>query len=281
MKSTYKEYLSQLDFMLSWTEKLKNEIAELPYQDDDIRGDYFKTNYTNTYHYYIDYILFFKSELLKDNLVSFQEDFESFNVHLHRLSEITISEYLKQGHFNIINQRVFIMAWSLFELAISTFYTVIVDDNELQKQYQETFNDVLKCVDIKEGKEEKLKKLLIKKSIYHIPIVRKYNYLFKSKKYSRNVEEDKEFLKFFGTLRNTVHSNFIYYGNDFKFRFLDSEFLFENGKEVRWSDPYETGIVPSVILYFKLIGNLNSIVMELFNSNPHDDLIPYPDLNAL
>ena len=281
MNLTYKEYLSQLDFMLGWTEVLKKEIAELPFQENDIRADYFKTNYTNTYHYYIDYILFFKSELLKDNLVSFHEDFQGFKVHLYRLSEITISEYLKQGHFNIINQRVFVMAWSLFELAISTFYTVVVDEDELQKQYQETFDDVLKCVDIKEGKEDKLKKILIKRSIHHIPIIRKYNYLFKAKQYSRNVEDDKEFLKFFGTLRNTVHSNFIYYGNNFLFKFLDSEFLFENGKEVRWRDPYETGVVPSTILYFKLIGHLNTIVKEIFMSNPHGSHIPYPDLNAL
>lgn len=281
MNNIYKEYLVQLNFMLNWTEELKNEIAELPYQKDDIRADYFKTNYTNTYHYYIDYILFFKSELLKDSLISLQEDFKDFNVHLHRLSEITISEYLKQGHFNVINQRVFVMAWSLFELAISTFYTVVVNEEELQKQYHETYNDVLRCIDIKDGKEEKLKKLLIKKSIHQIPIVRKYNYLLKSKQYSRNVEEDKEFLKFFGTLRNTMHSNFIFYGKDFDFKFLDSEFLFENGKEVRWSDPYETGVVPSTILYFKLIGYLNSIVKEIFISNPHHYLIPYPDLNAL
>ena len=174
------------------------------------------------------------------------------------------------------------MAWSLFELSISTFYKAVVDEKELDRQSNDVYKEVIKNVVVKEGCDLKVKKLLLKASLHQIPIVRKYNYLLKiAKGYSRNIKNDKSFLEFFGKMRNTVHSNFIYYGSEYTYRFGDAEFLFKNEEQVVWSDPFQNGkLVPSVQLYLHLIGQLNEIVNEIFKCITFDTRIPYPDLNA-
>lgn len=75
-------------------------------------------------------------------------------------------------------------------------------------------------------------------------------------------------------------SNFIYYGQDFEYRFGDVQFVFKTKKLIVWDDPFNNTIVPSVELYFHLIGNLNTIALEIFNCNPTEAFIPYPDQAA-
>lgn len=278
----YRAIKTNLDFLLVWTENLKAEIQDLPYGVKDVRKDYFKTSYSNVYHYYIGYINLLKSHLLSDERLAFLGNVEPFTDHIERLREIATKHTLLQGYINTLNQRVFVMAWSLFELSISTFYEAVVDSKELNRQYREIHSEVSKNVVIKEGRELRLEKILVNESLHSIPILRKCNYLFKiaNGKYSTRIEDDKEFLYFFGKLRNTMHSNFIYYGKDYEFRFGHAKFLFRNKKLVVWNDPFDTMPVPCVKLYVYLIGELNRITKELFNSIEFADIIEYPDPEA-
>lgn len=277
------QFKFELDFMQTWIDNLKTFINESHYEEDDIRKDYFYTSHTNVNHYYLSYINLFNSYIISTgNFAINKKIANNFRGHFDRLIFVTRHPSHCQAHFNTLNQRVFVMAWSLFELSISTFYEHIVEDTELNRQYSELYREVLKNVKVEEGKEEKVKKLLIQSSLHQISIGRKYNYLIKKADgYSRNKAEDKAFLEFFGKMRNTIHSNFIYYGKNYKYRFGDSEFIFTNQKQVVWSDPFEKHkLIPSVELYFHLIGQLNSIANEIFKCNPCEEKINYPDLNA-
>lgn len=283
MSDILEQLRTELNFMQKWIDDLKITIAKLEFEEEDIRKDYFYTSHTNVNHYYLAYMNIVNSFMIKNKHYVIDKSLErKFGSHLDRLSNLSRDQTHCDAHFNTINQRVFVMAWSLFELSISTFYKAIVDDKELERQNNELYKNVLKNATIKEGAEEKLKKLLLKTSLHEIPIGRKYNYLFKIVRgYSRNIKKDKEFLIFFGKMRNTIHSNFIYYGSDFTYRFGDAEFLFKNEKQVTWSDPFRDGkLIPSVELYFHLIGQLNEIVHALFKYIKFDSKIPYPDLNA-
>src|SRR5690606_30335104 len=98
----------------------------------------------------------------------------------------------------LFNQRLFVFAWSIFELSISTFFAAVVEEDELQKILSIEYAEVLKCVTIKEGKEDKLKKILIKNNLAHVSINRKYNYLLKKVRgYGQSIIDDRASLEFY------------------------------------------------------------------------------------
>ena len=129
-------------------------------------------------------------------------------------------------------------------------------------------------MELSEKEDGEIRKLTVKNHLTHVPITRKTDFLFKkSNGYSRNQNQDKEFLRFFGKFRNTQHTNFIYYGNDYEFKFEHSHFVFRDTKLVKWTDPFS----PSPNLYFYLIHELKEIWKELIRTIEHKDLIQYPD----
>ena len=112
----------------------------------------------------------------------------------------------------------------------------------------------------------------------HISVNKKTDFLFKKVVgYSRIINEDKEFLLFLGRFRNTMHTNFIYYGNDYSYKFGNADFQFENGKMVKWYDPFNDNFVVSPKLYFALMNELKKIWKALILSIPHKNIIQYPD----
>lgn len=46
-----------------------------------------------------------------------------------------------------------------------------------------------------------------------------------------------------------MHSNFIYFGQDYEYRFGQAHFLFKNNKQVVWSDPFDENDIHGVKLY--------------------------------
>lgn len=275
---TYTYYKRNLDFLLDWTEKQKEMIREIKYPANDVRKDFFKLSYTNVYHYYIGYFNLFTSHTAKDGYLKLDDSLSNFKIHVDRWAEISHFPVLERGNFNTLNQRLFVFAWSIFELAVSTFFAAVADEEELQKILSMDYNEVLKCVIVNEGKEDKLKKILIKNNLAHVSINRKYNYLLKKVRgYGRSVIDDRAFLDFFGKMRNTMHTNFIYFGQDYEYRFGQAHFVFENNKQVVWSDPFDEGNIPNVKLYIYLIGHLNEIFREIIRCIFHEGVILYPD----
>lgn len=247
MNKIYQEYLEQLDFMLDWIENLKIEIVKLPYNENDYRKEYFQTSLRNTSQYYIGYMTFVKAQLLFNNKITLTDEFKGYQRHKEKITELAYQYDKQDAYYHSLNHRMFIMAWSLFEFYISKVYSNVTTKKE---------------------------------STSFIPIYKKIKYLFANiKGYSRNIKEDKAFLHFFGSLRNTMHSNFIFYGKNYEFRFGDAHFVFNNGKRVEWSDPFDNIHVPSPMLYFHLVGNLIQITKEIFKCYPHEEVI-YSNVNA-
>ena len=168
-------------------------------------------------------------------------------------------------------------SWSVFELCVTTFCKGITTSNELnsllESNYLEIIN-MLKNTKINPKDEAKIRKQNIKKSLTHISINRKINFLFKKvNNYGRDINSDKNFLVFFAKFRNTLHTNFIYYGNHYEYKFNEAHFVFENEKLVKWYDPW----FRSPILYFNLLTELNNIWREIINCIEHQEIVNYPD----
>ncbi|WP_223577907.1 hypothetical protein [Sphingobacterium sp. GVS05A] len=272
---------SQLDFLQNWRNKLDELIQQLSYQEGDIRKDYFRMSYNNVKQYYISYTSYLTSYLINDSLLISQEGVDSrYGGHLLEVKALTKDIRDLNGCFYSMNHRVYIMAWSLFELAISTVFNHVCPD----KKKEDYLNKKFKEIKNKVPKEhwEQVKKTLKIKSINLLPMPTKYGYLLKiAKGYDGNKQNELEFLTFFGKFRNTVHSNFIYFGEDFDYKFGQAHFVFRNGKIVKWTDPFSKHEnIPTVELYTHLIGQLNDITLKIFSAVPYEGFIGYPDPDA-
>ncbi len=84
---------------------------------------------------------------------------------------------------------------------------------------------------------------------------------------SEKVKQDKEFLNFFGKLRNSVHSNYIYYGKDYEFNHVGMTYKFEKGKPIK-QDPL------SDLSFFNLSIELRNVYQRLIEKIKFVNLIP-------
>jgi len=271
--------MEDVDFLLNWTEDLKKEIKDLKFERDDIRKDFFKLFYDSTYSYYLGYVSYaLSSSIIKGN-VAFKENLSSFKVHLDRLIEISQLPVLTKSYKNSLNRNLNIETWSIFELCVTTFCGALCDADELNKLLSYNFNDtqkILKESTIDDANLEKLKQKLIVEHLTHVPIQRKVDFLFKkAPNYYRDSKKDREFLVFYGKLRNTIHSNYIYHGKNYEYKFGEAHFLFDKEKLVKWTDPF----APSPKLYIYLSTQLKEIWKTLALSIKHEEKIEYPDLD--
>jgi hypothetical protein len=269
--------MKDADFILNWTEDLKAEIKSLAFAHDDIRKNYFELTYDVAYCYYRGFILLDFSDFINNGYIVFKKEIYENKIHIDRVAETTKNPILKKSHFNSLNRNFLIDAWSTFELCVTTIAEAITTEDEKNKLLMHQYNDIktlIKKIELTEFVDLNIQKLIKKDHLTHVPITRKTDLLFnKAYDYGRNKQCDKEFLKFLGKFRNTLHTNFIYYGKDYEYKFGDAHFIFQDGKIVKWADPF----FPSPKLYFYLIGNLKEIWKELINSIKHETLIKYPD----
>ena len=265
------------DFILDWTENLKKEIAELPFNEDDIRKDFFGLLYDACDNYYKGYLLLEFSTFINEGKISFDNSISK--VHVSRVLEIARYPILTASHLHYLNRNLLFDAWSTFELAVTTFCIALANEHEKEKLLHHQYRDIfksLKGIDISQNSLLKIRDCVQKHHLSHVPITRKTDFLFTRAKYHfRDSKKDRDFLLFMGKFRNTSHANFIYHGKDYEYKFGNARFKFENGKIVKWIDPFE----PSPKLYFYLIGQLKDIWAALINSIQHDKTILYPDLD--
>jgi hypothetical protein len=270
--------MNETDFILKWTEDLKSEISRLEFSEDDIRKNFFGLLHDATYSYYLGYVSYNISLFINQGQIGYDANISYYKTHFDRLAEISKLPILKKDHLNSLNRSLNIDSWSIFELCTTTFCFSLCDQAEMEKLLSHQYAEVAKILKnnhLNTEEIDKLKKQLIKEHLTHVPINRKTDFLFKKAvNYYRDVKKDKEFLIFFGKLRNTIHTNYIYYGKDYEYKFGNAHFKFENGMLVKWIDPFE----PSPKLFFYLVGELKEIWKTLITVIKFENTICYPDV---
>lgn len=264
------------DIIIQRMISFQKEIEDLKYEGDDIRKYFYDFVQSNLISYSRGYILLEISENFNKTGVIFSEDFgkQIGDILKTSKSEEAKIKFLSHYHRNLI-----ITVWSLYELLTTIICETILDnqvkDELLSHQFNEVVGVINKEKDLGIEQIEKLKLKLKKKHLTHVPINRKYNSLFKLiNNYDREEKADKEFLDFLGSLRNTMHANFIYYGDKAKtYQFKEYEFKFEPNKSLGWHDPEPT----SPRLYIELIKELVDISSSINKGLNFGDIIPYPD----
>jgi len=228
--------MKDLDYIKAEIERLNSETTQLPFSNNDTRRAFHDRilDTLDNYHKSWSILLF----LYNKGKFPFDKGTENFYEHVGPIQQ-DFSTYsdASRSYRNYINRSMIIDSWSTFEFSITAMVSKLLDDdlkNELKFERYSRVKDIIKSLAGVEEKETKLKKELEIKHISSISINRKYDKLFKviGDKYSRNVDDDKLFLRFFGTYRNVTHSNFTFFGNDFSYTFQDVSVDFKHGQLV-------------------------------------------------
>jgi len=196
----------------------------------------------------------------KDVRAAFFEILHDIYINSYRVMSYTLSpsfyEDSKQIYFGIQKREnddfnwksnfhygFIIKCFSTFEFCISQICKSILDNTALEKIKSKEYNEImeiLKCKDISE--EVKMKfECFKKKYLEHVSINLKLDQIYKFYNIHKfldvnQINKDKEFLKFFGKLRNSIHSNFVYYGNDYNYLHNGTKYTFIDGKPFK-QDP--------------------------------------------
>jgi hypothetical protein len=182
------------------------------------------------------------------------------------------------GHLSHHHRNLIISSWSAFELLVTTLCENILPIDIKNELLSFQFDEIKKRLKVEENAEIRSK--FSKKHLTHVPMPRKCNKLFSliQNNYSRNRKEDEQFLGFLGDFRNTMHTNFIYYGSkNKKYVFNTIEFCFIPNKLVRYNDSTPYG--PTLPL--DIIDRLIAISLAISLALNIENKIRYPDLNAM
>ncbi|MBI1227528.1 MAG: hypothetical protein GC192_20010 [Bacteroidetes bacterium] len=266
--------------ILNELKKLQKICIESPFKDNDARGDFYKLTYDVLDNFYKGYFALELAVFMNEGKVSFSPELMPYQENFDRFIEIVRHPILVRSHLGNLNRSVIIDIWSAFEVVLTSIAEACFEQTEKNDLLLREYVDVeklLKTCNCDEKIQLKLKEKFVKKHLSHVSINHKYGKLFKrfKKKYKRDIENDRKFLEFWGKLRNTVHGNYIYTGNDFEYKFKGYHFIFENGKTVKHddfeNDPYFImNMIDEIILIFtEIISHLDEFVF-----------IPYLDVEA-
>lgn len=207
--------------------KILNEIhdtveilgkLEKIYSDDDIRKSFYDGHFTFLCGYLINYdwVINEKNISPYDEILNCQE-----------LKRNEINENIKTFR-NLSNSTLIIHSWSNFELLISflteNFFDTETKESLMEQQYNSISKILLKeQIDIKTIPAfEKCKNSSFHKIALNNKLL-KLLQLIKNKN-KEYVKEMEDFLLNFARIRNCIHSNYIYFGNDTTYIFDEKIF---------------------------------------------------------
>lgn len=129
----------------------------------------------------------------------------------------------------------------------------------------------LRTLEIPEDVNNNLYIRFYRENIEQVSINLKTDQIYKTLKNkfidTAQIKSDKKYLEFYGRLRNSIHSNYVYYGNNFDFNFKGMKFQFENGKPFK-QDPI------SDLTFFHLSIELRNIYHRIIDHISCNNLIP-------
>jgi hypothetical protein len=217
------------------------------------------------------------SYILGGGLV-FSSDIKDFDSHNQRLIEISRFDALKRSYSNNLNRGFFIWSFSNFEVCVTIFCNAVLSDEKIEHLLNHSLNEItaiLKNIPIDEKILLNLNKNLRKSHLTHVPLIRKIDMLLKAcgNQYFGDKNDDREFLVFLSRFRNTVHSNWVYFGKDYEyFLFNGAHFIFRNGMQTVWSNPYNDD---GTRIFIDIFDCVKEIWRKLISNISHDGLIEF------
>lgn len=248
----------------------KIEDSKSRFGDKDIRTSFLDGYFQILRTYYCAYYHLESEDIVKRYSEIYRQDnIDKKNLELHF-----------QGHRNLLNSFLIINCWSNFELFITLFCNTFLNEQAVHELLEIDSRRILKLLGATQISEQIKKKIirLKKHHIAHAPIINKYGKLFKMVQTypeERNRNDDRNFLEFFGRLRNCIHSNYIYYGAvDRDFKYNGEIFSFKSGKLIDHKSVNDDSI-------FRLTLNLKEIGSAFIDHLHYDKEIYDPSVELM
>ncbi|MFD2588325.1 hypothetical protein ACFSQJ_15405 [Croceitalea marina] len=262
-----------LDSLLEFTESFKQEILQMELHSDDVRKSFFGLVYSGIYDYYIGRTAYQICEYIGTGNVKFDEEIYHFREHAHRLYEIQHIGKLSDGYYGNLNRQITYTVWTSFETTISLVFDYLATEENTIEIIKSMNRKIFRSIEtLPEDKQSVITKTLIKTSF--IPLLRKFNFIVKRNPelYVGDVSSDREFLNFTNKMRNClIHTNGVYYGNEYLYEFQGAEFRFRNG------EVFEQRGTKSRDIYLDISIKLKKIIENLMPCIADINHIGYPD----
>lgn len=218
--STDEEFLNKT---LNVIKSVEGNASSLGLQKGDIRSGFFLKVIRCINSFYFNYTV-----LLTTLLISTVKRLElppgvnpEYHQHINNLIACLSQDKWRDNYKRNTNRNLIVDVWTNFEFCISAILRHLVEENELSVKTKAV--RVLENNLMKRGKHSTIKtKIDALYTIVHYPSIRR-------------VEADKEFLLFFAKIRNSMHNNFIYYGEDYEYVFKNTRVVFRNDKHLWFS----------------------------------------------
>ena len=242
------------------TQYFINELLKRGIDQKDVRNAFFElfqNYYSNFYrtHSYMDSELFNKdSEQIYFNIKGYENEKNKINLSAH------------------LNYSLIIETWSTFELCINQICKAILADDAIEKLLVCNYSRIIRVLDksISPDLNDALLKDQKLKYLEHASINLKTDQLYKIISY-KDFKIDKEFLLFYGKLRNSIHTNYVYYGKEFRYIYKGTTYSFEPCKPIK-QEPLDWENNLSIFqlsvelreIYFRIISNFtyNGLIFD-------------------
>ncbi|TAG14741.1 MAG: hypothetical protein EAZ41_00580 [Sphingobacteriia bacterium] len=258
--------------------KLQDVINKIHFGENDVRKYYFGMLKSILLGYYHGYLSFETGNKILINQ-SMLEALKFNPNQLQLLTQAFSSENSNHTYFSHHHRNLIISSWSAFETLVTTVCETILPSEIKTELLSFQYDEIKKKFKLEENGE--MRKKFSINHLTHVPMPRKCNKLFSFlENYSGSRKEDKRFLSLFGDFRNTIHTNFIYYGSKTnEYQFGETKFIFTPNKVVRYSFNSSTPYSP--LVYLNLVNNLIAISAKIIFAINFPNEIPYSDLNAM
>lgn len=269
--------MSLLDRILRDARSIEKSANSLPYDEKDIRRTFFLKIVGCISNFYYGHGMLEMCRLVKAGELRIPNTFTKEELYHPNNFLSILRDPNYTGYKSSLNRYLIIDTWAAFEFSITEILSYFINDDRLQHLSLYQFHDVIKILESIPNfiiEEKILKKFERKLKLKHLPINRKTNELFKlySGEYSRDKKADKKFLDYFGKLRNCMHNNFIYKGNNYEYIFNGMKTMFKNNEFLWFSCTKDD--IPYFIL--KLINELIIIFKSLIQGIIYKKIILDP-----
>ena len=264
--------MENLEHINNGLKNLLAEIEALPLGTEDMRTSYLELTLHVFNLYYIQWNTVQSARIIaqKRFLVTEQERY-ALSVFGTSVSDPSFFHMRRNSAY----RGLLIESWSTFEFCLTYLCDLLFTDEVKKALLEEDLNDIDKMLSVyslSEPHKQKLNKIFVRGHLTHVPMTRKYNKLYSlfKRHYSGNWIEDSSFLEFFGKYRNTMHTNYIYQGNNKEYIFLGTTYHFVNGEAVSHSNE------PTIDNMFDLAVKLKDTCKRIFDAVQHPEVIPFP-----
>ena len=233
-------FLKHLDETIQLVNNLNAMARDFGFEEPDVRATFFGKirNAVRVYYLALDVRVAALAFALGGITNSPPKVLESHVLNLYWLlpgptqGDVFFSTYLAGLRLNLIND-----AWIAFESSLDEIYKAVIPGNERERAEYRAYHSIEKLLNkclCGENEYERIKKKLRNK---HIPITDKQNaILHLDYPENRSQNEDRQFLEFFASCRNTMHNNSISF-KDATFTTPIGKFQFVRGEPVDFATP--------------------------------------------